>query len=62
MATEKECFNYACDRYPRCALAKGFGCCIERNEEKPMVGEDECGEANGYPLFVSRGILYEPKK
>lgn len=50
---EKICFRYICPKYPKCARARGKGCCIEEPEDKtPLVREEECGTELGFPLFI----------
>lgn len=54
--SEKICFQYICPRYPRCARARGKGCCIEGPEDGALlVGKEECGAENGFLLFVEEG-------
>lgn len=50
---EKVCFQYICPKYPKCARARGKGCCIEEPEDKELlVCEGECGAETGFPLFI----------
>jgi hypothetical protein len=47
------CYQYSCPRYMKCFHALGKGCMIE---EVPDAGyelmEEDCGQKNGYPLFM----------
>lgn len=51
--TNKVCFQFVCPRYPRCARARGKGCCVEYPEkETEMAQKGECSAEDGFPLFV----------
>ena len=50
---DKDCYQLICPRYPKCARARGRGCCIEYPEdEAQMVQEGDCRAEDGFPLFV----------
>ena len=50
---DKVCYQFICPRYPKCARARGRGCCIEYPEDKAqMVQEGDCRAEDGFPLFV----------
>ena len=50
---DKVCYQFICPRYPKCARARGRGCCIEYPEdEAQMVQEGDCRAEDGFPLFV----------
>lgn len=51
---EKVCYRFVCQKYPRCARARGKGCCIERDPDEVEVQEGECTKENGYPMFQER--------
>lgn len=53
---DKICFQFACDRYPKCKRAHGNCCAVDWDdyEDVPQVEKDECREENGYPFYVSK--------
>ena len=56
---DKVCYQFICPRYPKCARARGRGCCIEYPEdEAQMVQEGDCRAEDGFPLFAGEEQVY----
>ena len=50
---DQACYQFICTRYPKCARARGRGCCIEYPKDvAQMVQEGDCRAEDGFPLFV----------
>ena len=57
---DKVCYQFICPRYPKCARARGRGCCIEYPEdEAQMVQEGDCRAEDGFRcLWRSSRCVY----
>lgn len=50
----KFCYQFKCDRYPTCLRARGKGCCLDDWDDSPLtVTPEECGNDNGWPLYLA---------
>ncbi len=61
---DKVCYQFICPRYPKCARARGRGCCIEYPEDEAQMVQEGglqgrgwisavCGGAVGVSIFMT---------